>query len=77
MERNAEKGLKKYSTAELRRASLNSCMTFLREFNLCPYILHPRVCFFIWHNIQETVTKHDYILTLTNNYDQALIVPQS
>ena len=75
MERNAEKGLKKISPADLKKASLKSCMNFLKDFNLCPYILHPRICLFVWHSIQDTIGKRDSILSLTNNYDQALIVP--
>jgi hypothetical protein len=69
MERNAQRGLKKYSPAELKKASLTSCMNFARDFNICPYYLHPRICFFVWHSIQETIGKKDAVLNLTYNYD--------
>jgi hypothetical protein len=75
MEHSAVRGTQKYSTGELRKASLTSCLNFVRDFNLCPYILQNKVCFFVWHNVQETIGRREIILNLANNYDQSVIVP--
>ena len=41
--------------SDLRKQSLDSCFQFLKDFELCPLVLHKKTCFALWYNIQETI----------------------
>lgn len=69
MEHSAAKGTQKYSTTELRKASLSSVLQFAKDFNITPYILHQKVCFFVWHDIANTIGKRDSVSNLCKNFD--------
>ena len=74
MEHSAAKGTQKYSTQDLKRASLTSVLQFVKDFSISPYILHQKVCFFVWHDISETIGKRDSVSSLCKNFDQSMIV---
>lgn len=52
-EMNAIKGTVKTSADDLRCHSLKSCLTFAREFGICPYLVTQRTCFMVWFSVQE------------------------
>ena len=54
---------KKLNKEELKKNSLKSVMNFVRDFELCPYLIHQKACFLIWYSIVESESLED----LTNN----------
>ena len=41
----------KQSTAELISLSFESCLSFLKDFGLCPYVVNKKLVFYVWHTI--------------------------
>ena len=53
MEVNATKGMIKQSEKDLRNLSLKSCLQFLKEFEICPYMITKRTATVVWYTVQE------------------------
>lgn len=51
----------KFNTTELKKASLDSCFSFLKDFELSPMVLHKKTCFAVWHSVQETINSPNQI----------------
>ena len=66
---NNSKGKK----SDLMKLSLKSVMTFSRDFELCPYLVHQKACFLIWYSIAHSDTKQE----LANNPEIRCIVSSS
>ncbi len=41
----------KYSQVDLVVASLESSLSFAKDFELCPYLVNRKVCYYIWHAV--------------------------
>jgi hypothetical protein len=58
-EMNATSQKTRKTFEELRKESLDCCLTFLKDFGLCPYVVNRKLCFYVWHTIKETIGMHD------------------
>lgn len=63
---NNSKGKK----GDLMKLSLKSVMTFSRDFELCPYLVHQKACFLIWYSVAHSESKQE----LANNPEIKSIV---
>jgi len=59
----------KVKSPEMMKLSLKSAMTFVREFELSPYLVHQKACFLIWYSVAYSNTLEE----LTNNPYQKTI----
>lgn len=66
-EQLASKSKDKINVNELKKASLNSCFKFLKDFLLCPYLLNRKTCLAVWHEIKESIGTRNSVKILTNN----------
>lgn len=57
--------------------SLQSCLNFAKDFELCPYLVNRKALYYIWHSIQETIGESTRIERLTNNTAETIIVSAS
>jgi hypothetical protein len=48
-EMNAIKNTKNHK--DLKNESLDCCLQFLKDFELCPYVVNRKLAFYIWHSI--------------------------
>ena len=74
MEVNSYRGMVKQSEKELRACSLKSCLKFLKDFGICPYMVSVRTCTMIWYTIQDqslsAKSRGQSIKNLCKNPDQ-------
>ena len=61
----------KQSQAELTSQAFESCMSFVKDFELCPYIVNRKLVFYIWYTVQQTKTD---MQVLTNDSRNSQIV---
>lgn len=71
---NATRKTTRKTVEELRRESLDCCLQFLKDFGLCPYVVNRKLCFYVWHSVQETIGQS--ALKLTNDSRNTQIAPQ-
>jgi hypothetical protein len=48
-------------------------MQFVRDFELCPYLVHQKACFLIWYSVAHAKD----IQELTNNAELNIVIPNS
>ena len=62
---------------ELVTESLECCLTFAKDFELCPYLVSRKVCYFVWFTIQETIGELNRVENLTkNSCDTVIVTPR-
>lgn len=59
---------------DLVAESLQSCLSFAKDFEICPYLVNRKTCYYIWHSIQETIGESNRVEKLTNNFEETIIL---
>lgn len=72
---NATKMSTRKTSEELKKESLDCCLQFLKDFGLCPYVVNRRLCFYVWHTVQESIGQADHGYRLTNDPRNSQIAP--